>query len=127
MKAIRHTPVAQGGATLYALIVVMTLLAIIIFAGLKISPAYIDNQIISNALNNMRESGDLRSMSLRDIRTSISRTMTAIGASWSSDSLDQIEENGVDYIQVKYEKRVPMFWNIDAVVKFDYRVQKSDD
>ncbi len=127
MKAIRHTPVAQGGATLYALIVVMTLLAIIIFAGLKISPAYIDNQIISNALNNMRESGDLRSMSLRDIRTSISRTMTANGASWSSDSLDQIEENGVDYIQVKYEKRVPMFWNIDAVVKFDYRVQKSDD
>ena len=127
MKAIRHTPVAQGGATLYALIVVMTLLAIIIFAGLKISPAYIDNQIISNALNNMRESGDLRSMPLRDIRTSISRTMTANGASWSSDSLDQIEENGVDYIQVKYEKRVPMFWNIDAVVKFDYRVQKSDD
>lgn len=127
MKAIRHTPAAQGGATLYALIVVMTLLAIIIFSGLKISPAYIDNQIISNALNNMRESGDLRSMPLRDIRTSISRTMTANGASWSSDSLDQIEENGVDYIQVKYEKRVPMFWNIDAVVKFDYRVQKSDD
>jgi len=127
MKAIRHNPAAQRGATLYALVVVMTLLAIIIFAGLKISPAYIDNQVISNALNNMKESGELRTMSLRDIRTSISRTMTANGASWGSDSLDQIEENGVDYIQVKYEKRVQMFWNIDAVVKFDYRVQKSDD
>lgn len=124
MKAIRHTPAAQQGATLYALIVVMTLLGIIIFAGLKISPAYMDDQIISNALNNMRESGDLASMPLRDIRTNISRTMVANGASWDSDSIDDVEENGVQYIEVQYETRVEMFWNIDAVVKFDYRIPR---
>ena len=125
-KSFKPGPASQKGASLYALIFVMTLLGIIIFAGLKISPAYIDDRIISNALRNMRDEGELAKLSLRDIRTRISRTMMANGASWSADYIDQVELNGVDYIQVQYEKRVEMFWNIDAIVKFDYMVQKSD-
>lgn len=125
-KSFKPGPASQKGATLYALIVVMTLLGIIIFAGLKISPAYIDDRIISNALRNLKEEGELASMPLRDIRTRISRTMIANRASWSADYIDQVEQNGVDYIHVQYEKRVEMFWNIDAVVKFDYMVEKSD-
>jgi len=30
----------------------------------------------------------------------------------------------VDYIAVEYESRVAMFFNIDAVVKFNYRIEK---
>lgn len=127
MKAIRHIPATQQGATLYALIVVMTLLGIIIFAGLKISPAYVDDQIISSTLNNLRDSGELAELPLRDIRTRVTRTMQANRVSWNSDSIDQIEEGGVEYIAVQYEKRLPMFWNIDAVVKFDYRIPKSTE
>lgn len=127
MKPFKQSPATQRGATLYALIVVMTLLGIIIFAGLKISPAYIDDQIISNTLNNLQREGELATMPLREIRTRISRTMVANGADWDSDSIDQIEENGVEYIAVEYEKRMPMFWNIDAVVKFDYRVPKRGE
>jgi len=125
-RSFKPGPASQKGASLYALIFVMTLLGIIIFAGLKISPAYIDDRIISNALRNMRDEGELAKLSLRDIRTRISRTMMANGASWSADYIDQVELNGVDYIQVQYERRVEMFWNIDAIVKFDYMVQKSD-
>jgi len=125
-RSFKPGPASQKGASLYALIFVMTLLGIIIFAGLKISPAYIDDRIISNALRNMRDEGELAKLSLRDIRTRISRTMMANGASWSADYIDQVELNGVDYIQVQYERRVEMFWNIDAIVKFDYKVQKSD-
>lgn len=125
-RSFKPGPASQKGASLYALIFVMTLLGIIIFAGLRISPAYIDDRIISNALRNMRDEGELAKLSLRDTRTRISRTMMANGASWSADYIDQVELNGVDYIQVQYEKRVEMFWNIDAIVKFDYMVQKSD-
>jgi len=125
-RSFKPGPASQKGASLYALIFVMTLLGIIIFAGLKISPAYIDDRIISNSLRNMRDEGELAKLSLRDIRTRISRTMMANGASWSADYIDQVELNGVDYIQVQYERRVEMFWNIDAIVKFDYMVQKSD-
>ncbi len=42
-------------------------------------------------------------MSLRNIRTSISRTMIANGRSWGSDSIDRVKKNGVDHILVKYE------------------------
>ena len=125
-RSFKPGPASQKGASLYALIFVMTLLGIMIFAGLKISPAYIDDRIISNSLRNMRDEGELAKLSLRDIRTRISRTMMANGASWSADYIDQVELNGVDYIQVQYERRVEMFWNIDAIVKFDYMVQKSD-
>ena len=63
-------------------------------------------------------------MPLREIRARVTRTMQANGASIPSDSIDQVEINGVDYIVIEYETRVPMFWNIDAVVKFDQRFEK---
>jgi len=117
-------PRKQQGASLYALIIVMTLLGIVILMGLKISPAYIDNQTVTNVLRNLSENEELQGMPLREIRARVTRTMQANGASIPSDSIDQVEINGVDYIVIEYETRVPMFWNIDAVVKFDQRFEK---
>ncbi len=114
----------QKGASLYALIVVMTLLGILILAGLKLSPAYMDNMVIKNSIENLKESGELEDMSLRDIRRYVTRTAQTNGGSFRSDGIDQVEENGVDYISVEYESRVAMFFNIDAVVKFNYRIEK---
>jgi hypothetical protein len=114
----------QKGASLYALIVVMTLLGILILAGLKLSPAYIDDMVVKNAIENLKESGELEDMSLRDIRRYVTRTVQTNGGNFASDSIDQVEEGGVDYIAVEYESRVAMFLNIDAIVKFNYRVEK---
>jgi len=114
----------QKGASLYALIVVMTLLGILILAGLKLSPAYIDDMVVKNAIENLKESGELEDMSLRDIRRYVTRTVQTNGVNFASDSIDQVEEGGVDYIAVEYESRVAMFLNIDAIVKFSYRIEK---
>jgi len=114
----------QKGASLYALIVVMTLLGVLIMAGLKLSPAYMDNMVIKNAIENLKESGELEDMPLRDIRRYVTRTAQTNGGSFQSDGLDQVEIDDVDYIAVEYESRVPMFLNIDAVVKFNYRIEK---
>jgi len=114
----------QKGASLYALIVVMTLLGILILAGLKLSPAYIDDMVVKNAIENLKESGELEDMSLRDIRRYVTRTVETNGGNFASDSIDQVEEGGVDYIAVEYESRVAMFLNIDAIVKFSYRIEK---
>ena len=89
MKRLRTNPAAQRGASLYAMIVVMTLLGILIFAGLKISPAYLDNQVIKNALQNLKDSGELERMPLRDVRAYVTRTMQANGVDFDSDSIDQ--------------------------------------
>lgn len=114
----------QKGASLYALIVVMTLLGFLILAGLKLSPAYIDDMVVKNAIENLKESGELEDMSLRDIRRYVTRTVQTNGGNFASDSIDQVEEGGVDYIAVEYESRVAMFLNIDAIVKFSYRTEK---
>ena len=114
----------QKGASLYALIVVMTLLGILILAGLKLSPAYIDDMVVKNAIENLKESGELEDMSLRDIRRYVTRTVETNGGNFASDSIDQVEEGGVDYIAVEYESRVAMFLNIDAIVKFSDRIEK---
>jgi len=103
---------------------VMTLLGILILAGLKLSPAYIDDMVVKNAIENLKESGELEDMSLRDIRRYVTRTVQTNGGNFASDSIDQVEEGGVDYIAVEYESRVAMFLNIDAIVKFSYRIEK---
>jgi hypothetical protein len=96
----------QKGASLYALIVVMTLLGILILAGLKLSPAYIEDMVVKNTIENLKESGELEDMSLRDIRRYVTRTVQTNGGNFASDSIDQVEEGGVDYIAVEYESRV---------------------
>ena len=124
MKAIRQNPARQKGASMFAIIMVMILLGLVILTGLKISPAYMDNQVVKTALNNLKSSGEIEDMSIRDVRAYVTRTMQTNGASFDSDSLQEIEESGVEYIEVKYESRVGLFDSIDAIVKFDYRVEK---
>ena len=85
----------QKGASLYALIVVMTLLGILILTGLKLSPAYMDNMVVKNAIENLKENGELEDMPLRDIRRYVTRTVQTNGGSFQSDGIDQIEEGGV--------------------------------
>ena len=118
-----NLPRKQTGASLFAIIVVMTLLAVIIISALKISPAYMDDAVISNAINNLVETDEIEGMSMREVRQYVARTMQANRVSFSGDYLEEVEEGGVDYIQVQYESRVSLFSNIDAVVKFDYLVE----
>ena len=125
MEQLRKGPARQQGAGYYALIVVLTLLGVIIYSGLKVAPAYVNDQIISTTLDNLRDSGDLAKMPLRDIRQHITRTMQANGESFDSDSIDQVEEGNVDYIVVKYESRRPLFYNMEVLVKFNHRVPKQ--
>jgi len=80
----------QKGASLYALIVVMTLLGILILTGLKLSPAYMDNMVVKNAIENLKENGELEDMPLRDIRRYVTRTVqTNGGFSWVGTSASQ--------------------------------------
>ena len=124
MHTIRRNPAYQQGASLYAIIVMMTMLGIIIFAGLKIAPAYIDNQIITTTVENMRESGELERMPLRELRSRINRTMQINNVNFDPQNINEVAEGGVQYIEVQYESRVDLFANIDAVVEFDYRIEK---
>lgn len=124
MKELGRTRATQKGASLFAIIVVMTLLGIIILAGLKIAPAYMDNQVVKTAIENLKSSGEIEGMSIREIRTYVTRTMQTNGARFDGNSIEIIEEGGVDFVEVRYESRVEMFDTIDAVVKFDYRIEK---
>ena len=129
MKTSRRFPLRQPklskqkGASMFAIIVVMVLLAVIIISGLKISPAYMDDAVLSNAINSLVESDEIEAMSMREIRSYVSRSMQTSNADFEGDSIEEVEEGGVDYIQVRYESRVPLFSNIDAVVKFDYLIE----
>ena len=83
-----------------------------------------DDQIVTNAVNNLKEDEELDGMSLRDVRTYVSRTDQANRLNFSSDGIDQGEEEGIEHIQVEYEILVPMFCNIDRIVKFNHRIEK---
>jgi len=124
MKAIRRIPNRQKGASMFAIIVVMILLGLVILTGLKISPAYMDNQVVKTAITNLQSSGEIEGMSIREVRNYVSRTMQTNGARFDPESLQELEEGGVEYIEVRYESRVALFDSIDAIVKFDYRIEK---
>ena len=122
MKMISRTPGSQTGASILAIFVVMTLLGIMLMTALKIAPAYLDDQIIKTAVKNLGESGELEQMSQRDFRTYISRTMQTNSVNFNTENIELVRDNGRQTVNVDYESRVPLFGNIDAMVKFNYSI-----
>lgn len=115
----------QSGASFFGTIFLLILLAIFLLTGLRIAPAYIDNNVIVNAMNSMDSNNDLSSMSLNEIRDNLLRTLTNNGIrNFDRNSVQLTQEGRAEYIDINYETRFPLIYNIEVVVTFENRFER---
>lgn len=103
-------------------------LAVIILAGIKIAPVYIEQTYVKAAYQFLIDNNpDLASMDKREIRASLDRYMTI-------NSLGDIQAKSFTVKRVKnktlvssvYEVRVPVVANLEAVVSFKSQLDASN-
>ncbi len=115
----------QRGASFFGTILLLILLAVFLLGGLRIAPAYIDNNVIVNAMNSMASNNDLADMSLNEIRENLQRSLSTNGIrNFDSQSVQLTRDGRNEYIDINYETRFPLIYNIEVVVTFENRFER---
>lgn len=124
MKQLQAGPARQRGS-IYTTMIMVALLGFVLLAALKVAPAYMDNNVVTNAMEGIRTNNDIAAMSIGEIRTSLMRTLnTNRIEGFDAANVVVAREGAQEYIDINYETRVTLFYNIDAIVKFENRFPK---
>ena len=111
----------QVGASFYGTVMLLILVGLTLLFGLKVTPAYMDNNVIGNAMAGMANN-DLANMSITEVRRNLGRTMQTNNIEgFDMGNVQEVNVDGTDYIDINYESRVHLFYNIDIVVVFENR------
>lgn len=125
MKTMTARTARSQRGSIYTTLILVALFALVILAALKIVPAYIDDNTVASTMNGMVERKELGTMSISEVRSSLMRTLnTNRIENFDANNVVLVREDGKDYIDVNYESRKPLFYNIEAVVVFKHRYEK---
>ncbi len=84
-----------------------------------------DNNVIVNTMDGIAANNDMAQMSVADIRDSLMKTLGVNNVSLPGDSIKLVQEGSTEFVEISYESRVPLFYNISAVVSFNNRFEKN--
>ena len=125
MKALRAKSAKAQRGSIYTTIILVALFGIVVLAVLKIAPAYVDDNTVNNTMRNIAETKEFATMSISEVRSSFMKTMNVNRIDFDAANIVLVREGGNEYVDIKYESRKPLFYNLDAVAKFSHRYEKN--
>jgi len=110
----------QRGATMTSVLIGLIVAGIFFTVAFKLFTPYKDHATMASIMEDMVEDQDELSNGVRQIRSNLYRRFLINQVELPNDEALNIRlEEGVYYFDLVYEIRVPMFYNIDAIVKFE--------
>lgn len=120
MKIMRQSGLSTLGMLLVVVLVVGGLLL-----AMKLVPLYIDDFAIAKALESLRTERNLYDMQKKEIRNTLRRKLTADYTRELTDEEVLISKSkGTINIDIVYESRVPIVYNLDVVARFEHHFVK---
>ncbi len=111
----------QKGLSTLGWLVAISMFGGLIFIGVKLAPHYAENQYFIQSLRNLGEvPGGIESLSTTEIRGQLSRFFVVNGVRSKGANDVEVERlNDRVLVKINYEVRVPLFYNIDAMLTFN--------
>lgn len=128
MLLMQNSPLSkQTGASAPLVILFIAMLAMILTVAFKLYPAYFEHWQIESVVQSFEDEPGLSELSLREIekRFDIRLTSNNVRQFNRQDSVFISKEDGLLTIDVDYEVRVPVYRNVDVIVKFEKLLEKS--
>src|SRR5688572_9540941 len=126
MKKMRIASLASQQGSYYVGILIFAMVVLLMVCGMKIVPAYMDNNIVVSTVEAMDSGGQLRSMTVTQMRSELQRNLILNNIrDFNSGDVTITREGDMEYVDINYEKRIHLFANLDVVVTFSERVPKS--
>ena len=110
----------QRGASLLSTLLVLIVVGVFFSVGFKLFTPYKDHATINSIMTNMVSDPEELTVSIREMRSNLDKRFLINQVKLPNrEALDIRLEEGVLYFDLKYEVRVPMFYNVDALVTFE--------
>lgn len=113
----------QAGMTTLGLIILVAFIGLFAFAGLRLTPVYLNYFKVVGVVEGVREEFDGNNASRSAIRSSISRRfdIESVGIITASD-VKVVKVDGGHEVAATYSHKAPFIANVSFVVDFDKRV-----
>lgn len=113
----------QAGMTTLGLIILASFVGLFAFAGIRLTPVYLNYMKIVGVVEGVREEFDGMNASRSQIRSSIARRfdIESVGVITAKD-VKVVKVDGGQEVAATYSHKAPFIANISFVVDFDKRV-----
>jgi hypothetical protein len=117
----------QQGASTPLVVIFIAMTAIVLTIAFKLYPPFFEHWQIESVIDSFEEDSGLGDLGLDEIiRRFDKRLLTNNVRSFNSEESSFLElEDGLLTISVDYEVRVPMYRNVDAVIKFERTLERQ--
>mgnify|MGYP006000991253 CR=1 FL=1 len=112
---LRH----EKGASFFSTLIVLMMAGSLLATAFKIYQPYLDHMAVKTVLENITVDYDELRKPVATIRSDINQRLYINQVSLpSQEALSITDDKGLLKFDLKYEVRLPMFFNVDAVIKF---------
>ena len=120
-----QTRMTQKGISFWGLIVVAGVTIFFILMFFKLLPPYIEHAKVKTALENMTQQPNAINMEKSEIKAALQRRLDIddVNDVDLSKSLFVEKKPGATIIRITYERRVPLVYNVTALIDFNHSVQ----
>lgn len=111
----------QRGITLLGFIMVLAVVGVFAFVGFKLFPVYAEYYSAVTDLKASCKEPDAPRATLQEMRNKLDRrfNISYVSSINTSKDLKLIKTGDVKALNIKYEVRKPLIYNLDFVAKFD--------
>ena len=118
-KSFQPTKRAMG-FNIWAISINLLLLGALLVMALRIVPTYMEYLTVRDLITRAAQEYDPRNETVTDLKVRLAKLLNTNQVyDTSIDDIEVYRERGVVVIDAKYEKRFPLFWILDGVMKFD--------
>jgi len=117
----------QRGLTLITIVFLLAVAGFFVMLGLKIGPIYLNHSKVVNALAAVEEMPEIRTMSKRDIETSLNKRFDMnYVTKVNGDDITIVKQDHYTKVEIEYERVEQIMGNLSVLVEF-YEVFELGD
>jgi len=122
-RVLRKQPMRHASAqgfNLWPVSINLLLLGALLVMALRIVPSYMEYLTIKDLITRAAAEHDSRSETVTDLRVRLAKLLNTNQIyDTSIDDIEVYRERGAIVIDANYEKRFPLFWILDGVMRFE--------
>ena len=108
------------GFSIWAALINLLLLGALLVMALRVVPSYMEYLTIKDLITRAADEYDPGSETVTDLKIRLAKLLNTNQIyDTSIDDIEVYRERGAIVIDANYEKRFPLFWILDGVMKFE--------
>lgn len=120
-------PFKQKGISLVTGLVILVFVALLAITVIRIIPLYYDNYVVNHILEKIKVDPAAKNLTSNQLKDKVFQALQderIQDVSRQNISVERLSRSMV--IDIKYERRTRLFYNIDAVVSFSNHLEKAN-